>query len=39
MMLKTIFWVAVGIILYAYLGYTLLLAIAAFFAAANPERE
>src|SRR4030042_3102693 len=29
--LKTVFWFSAGIILYAYLGYTLLLAIVAFF--------
>lgn len=31
MIIKTVFWIVVGIILYAYLGYTLLLAMAAFF--------
>ncbi|OFY60039.1 MAG: hypothetical protein A2Y87_02325 [Bacteroidetes bacterium RBG_13_46_8] len=38
-MLKTVFWVAVGIILYAYLGYTLLLAVAALFRRGKPLKE
>jgi cellulose synthase/poly-beta-1,6-N-acetylglucosamine synthase-like glycosyltransferase len=38
MMIKTIFWVAVGIILYAYLGYTLILAIATYFLRGKPHK-
>jgi cellulose synthase/poly-beta-1,6-N-acetylglucosamine synthase-like glycosyltransferase len=39
MNLKTIFWIAVGIILYAYLGYTLILAIAAVFRRGKPRKK
>jgi cellulose synthase/poly-beta-1,6-N-acetylglucosamine synthase-like glycosyltransferase len=39
MMLKTIFWVFVGIILYAYLGYTLILAITAVFRRGKTQKE
>jgi len=38
MMIKTVFWIAVGIILYAYLGYTFLLAIVAFFRRSKPQK-
>lgn len=39
MMLKTIFWVFVGIIVYAYLGYTLILAITAVFRRGKTQKE
>jgi len=39
MMIKTVFWIAVGIILYAYLGYTFLLAVVAFFRRSKPQKE
>jgi cellulose synthase/poly-beta-1,6-N-acetylglucosamine synthase-like glycosyltransferase len=39
MTLKTIFWISVGIILYAYLGYTLIVAIAAAFRRGKSHKE
>jgi cellulose synthase/poly-beta-1,6-N-acetylglucosamine synthase-like glycosyltransferase len=39
MMLKTVFWVALGTVLYAYVGYTLLIAVAAIIRRSKSREE